>query len=247
MRKSTIAAITTVLLISQVIFSACKKSESARAKTAPEAHQQAMLNKYFEESKKAIAAKVNGETITMFSLLREMNAIAPQYLAKGQQKTHELDEKVRNDALNGLILQTLGVQEARKRGMKVTPDTIDSEIKKIKASRGSDGYRAYLANNGLTEDLLRKTIEEDALFEMIAAQEVDAKITVTGAALRERYKKEKAGLKDASHRQMTFEAAKEVLEQKIRAEAAESKMREWTKDLRKNARIEIVEQKKRQS
>jgi len=45
--------------------------------------------------------------------LREMNATAPQYLAKGQQRTPELDEKVRHDALNGLILRMLGVQEAK--------------------------------------------------------------------------------------------------------------------------------------
>jgi hypothetical protein len=81
---------------------------------------------------------------------------------------------------------------------------------------------------------------------MIAAQEVDAKITVTDADLRERYKKDKAGLKDPSHKQMTFEAAKGLLEQKVRAEAGEKRMREWEKELRKNARIEIIEQKKKQ-
>ena len=148
-----------------------------------------------------------------------MNATAPQYLAKGQQRTPELDEKVRNDALDILIFQELAVQEAKKRGMKVKPEVIDGAVKKIKADKGSEAFQTYLAENGLTEDELRKTIEQDALFEMIAAQEIDVKITVTDAALRERYKKEKAGMKDAAHGQMTFEAAKGMLEQRIRAEA----------------------------
>jgi hypothetical protein len=86
-------------------------------------------------------------------------------------------------------------------------------------------------------------IEQDHLFELIAAREIDAKITVTDAALRERYKKEKAKMKDASHLKMSFEEAKGMLELKVRAEAGEMRMREWERDLRKNALIEIVEQK----
>jgi len=248
MKKHCTTLITLALLVPQLMFPACRKSESKRAQSAPEAHQQEMVKKSFAESKKVIAAKVNGEPITMFALLREMNAIVPQYLAQGRQRTPELDAKVRNDALNGLILQTLGAQEARQRGIKVTPEIIDGEMKKIKASKGSeDAFQTYLADSGLTEELLRSSIENDMLFERIAAQEVDAKITVTDAALRERYAREKAGLKDASHRQMTFESAKGMLEQKIRTEAAENKMREWTRSLREKARIELVEQKQKKS
>jgi hypothetical protein len=222
----------------------CRKSGSERAKTAPEVHQHEMVKKSFEESKKVIAAKVNGEPIAVFSVLREMNAIAPQYLAVGQPATPELNVKIRQDALNTLITQELAVQEARKRGMKVTPEAIESEIKRIKADKGSEaGYQEYLGGQGITENELRNAIEQDMLFEMIAAQEIDAKVMVSDAALRERYKKEKAGLKDDAHRQITFEAAKGMLEQKVRAEAADKRMRDWAEELRKNARIEIVEQK----
>ena len=243
MKKGTIMAVIAVLLVTQVMLSSCRKTETTGAKPSPEAHQNEMLKRSFEGSKKVIAAKVNGETITEFLVVREMNALAPQYLADGRQAKPEFNEKIRRDALNILITQELAVQEARKRGMKVTPETVDREIKKVKTETGSEeAFQAYLDKNGLTEQELRTLIEQDALFEMIATQEVDAKITVTDAALRARYKREKAGLKDAAHRQMTFEAAKGLLEQKIRDEAAEKKMREWEKELRKNARIEILEQ-----
>ena len=247
MRKSAITAIIMVLLVPQVMLFACKKTEPTSARISPEAHEKAMVKKGFEESKKVIAAKVNGEDITMFALLREMNDIAPQYAAVGKQKTPELDTKIKTDALNTLILQELAVQEARKRGMKVKPEDIDREITNIKAKAGpGNAFQEYLDTNDLTEAELRKSVEQDALFEMIATQEVDAKITITDAALRERYKKEKAGLKDSSHKQMTFEAAKGVLEQKVRAEAGEKRMKEWEKELKKNARIEIIEQKQKQ-
>ncbi len=241
MKKSGIITIIAVLLISQGILGACKKAETPA--TAPEAHQQEMMNKSFELSKKAVAARVNGEDITMFALLREMNTIAPQYLGKGGQRTPELDKKIRKDALDNVVALTLAVQEAKKSGMRVAPATIDAELAKMKASAGSeDAFKKYLVDNGFTENEYRATIERDALFEMIAAKEIDAKIKVSDAAVRARYEKEKAGLKDSPHGQMTFEQAKGMIEQKLRAEAAEKRMRQWEKELKKNARIEIMEQ-----
>lgn len=241
MKKGTLIAVMTAFVIFQFTLSACKKAETD-VKTAPDAHLKEMIQKSFEESKKATAVTVNGEPITMFALMREMNTIAPQYLASGAKKTPELDEKVRKDALNNLIFQELAVQVAKKRGMKIKPETIEEQLKKIKTEAGSDGaFRKYLADNGLTEDDLRKSIEQDALFELIATQEVDGKITVTDAALRERYKKEKTAMKDANHKQMTFEASKGMIEQKVRTEAAEKRMREWEKELKKNAKIDIVD------
>jgi hypothetical protein len=248
MRARTIRTVIIILLISQTALVACKKTETTGIKTpqgSPEAHQQAMVMKSFEESKKVLAAKVNNEPITMFSLLREMNAIAPQYLAQGQKRTPELDAKIRKDALNTLIIQELAVQEARKRGMKVQPDLIENSIKKMKAdARSEDAYQKELAAQGMNEDELRRSIEQDSLFELIAVQEIDAKIKVSDQELRKRYAKEKAGLKDAAHRQMTFEEAKAMLEQRSKAEAAEKRMREWEKELKRTARIEIMEQKK---
>jgi hypothetical protein len=246
MKTRTInTAVIVVILTASLMLFACRKTETTSV--SPEAHQKEMVKKSFEESKQVMAAKVNGEAITMFSVLREMNAIAPQYLTPGQPATPEINAKIRKDALNTLITQALAVQEAIKRGMKVKPEVMDNEIKKIKADKGTgDVYQEYLANQGLTENELRQAIEQDTLFEMIAAQEIDAKTTVTDAALRERYKKEKAGLKDAAHRQMTFEAAKGLLEQRIRAEAGDKRMREWEQELRKNARIKVLDQKQKQ-
>jgi hypothetical protein len=246
MRRRTITAAMMVLLVLQPALFACKKTGTPAPKPGQEAHKEAMLKKSFEESKKVTAATVNGEPITMYSVLREMNAIGPQYLKPGQQATPEITASIRKDALNTLIIQALAVQQARERGLKVKPEAIDAEIKKIRDEKGSDaGYQEYLVNNGLTEDELRKIIEQDHLFELIAAQEVDAKIHVTDAALRARYKREKAGLKDTAHRQMTFQEAKGMLELKVKADAAEMRMREWEKELRKNARIEVPGQQKK--
>jgi hypothetical protein len=241
MRTGTMTAAIMIVVIFTLMLPSCKRTETA--KPGPASPEQERLKRSFKESKKAHAALVNGEAITMFSLLREMNTIAPHYVTGGQQPSAELNVKISHDALNVLVFQELAVQEAKKRGMKAAPDIIEREIARIKANAGSEtAFQKYLGDNGLSESELRQVIAHDALFEMIAAREVDARITVTQEELRERYNKEKSGLKDAAHRQMTFEEAKGLLEQRIRTEAGEKRMREWEKELRKNARIEIVGQ-----
>ncbi len=242
-------AVVLALLLVQFMLAGCKKTETAvttASLTEQEAarHQDEMIKQSLEDSKKMVAAKVNGEPITMFFVLREMNAIVPQYLKQGQQRTPEIDKKVRADALNDLIFETLAVQEARKRGMTVKPEAIDAEIR----NDGSDqSLKKYLADSGLADADFRKGIEQDLLFEMIAGQEIDAKIKVTEAALRERYRKEKAQWKtaDAAHKQMTFEQARALIEQKVREEEGEKRMRQWEMDLRKNATIEIADTKQK--
>ncbi len=243
MGKRTIAAAVIMTVVSaQLLFPACKRSESPGAKISPEqTHQKEMLSKSFDESKKVIAANVNGESLSEFSVLREMNATAPQYLKPGQKRTPVLDATIRRDAITILITQELAVQEARKRGIQMQPAVIDQELQKIKAKAGSESaFQEYLKSNGLTPEELKKVIENELLFERIASLEVDEKVSVPDTALRERYEREKAGMKHAAHQQMTFEEAKGMLGQRMRAEAMEKRMTAWEKELRRNARIEIV-------
>jgi hypothetical protein len=245
MKKGIMLVVLAACTISLIAFSGCKKEGKTDAHKAPGEHMKEMVQRSFEESKKVIAVKVNGEPVTMFALLREMNVIGPQYLASGAKKSDELDRKVRADALRNVIFQTLAVQEAKKRGLQVKPEVLDQNVKKAKEGFGSDeAYRKYLAETGMTEEDFRKIVEQDTLFEMIAAQEVDAKISVPEAAVRQRYNKEKASLpKDSSHKQITYEAAKGMIEQKLKAEAGEKRMRAWEQELRKNAKVEIVDKK----
>ena len=122
MGKSTrVAAVIMAVVCAQLLLAGCKRSESPGAKTTPEqAHQKEMLTRSFEGSKKVTTVNVNGAAITEFSVLREMNAAAPRYLASGQKRTQELDAKIRRDAINVLITQELAVQEAGRRGMNTS-------------------------------------------------------------------------------------------------------------------------------
>jgi hypothetical protein len=241
------ALVTTVfmaIICTQLLLPGCKRSESPAAKTTPgQAHQKEMLTRGFADSKKVTAVNVNGVAITEFFVLREMNAAAPQYLASGQKRTRELDAKIRRDAINILITQELAVQEAKRRGIPIPAAVVDDELRRIRSQAGSESaFRDYLASNGLTGEELRKIIESDFLFEQIASLEIDRKIDTSDAALKALYEREKAGMKDAAHRQMTFEEARGMLEQRLRTEESEKRLKAWEKELRKNASIEIFGQ-----
>jgi hypothetical protein len=241
-RRSMTTLLTGALLLLQL--SGCRQQEAAGPGAAPAQQQgrrQEMLQKSFAASKTVSAARVNGQEVTEFIVLREMNAIAPRYLKPGQGRTPEMDARIRRNALDIVIFQTLAVQEAKRRGMRVRPEALDAEIAGLKENQGSGGsFQDYLTGNGLTEEEFRKELEQEALFEQISAQEIDAKITITDAALRERYAREKTGLKNAARRQMTFDEARPLLERRLRDEAGEKRLRTWEQELRQNARIEIT-------
>ena len=246
-KRATTAVILAVLFL-QTAFIGCKKTEqpAPRSRLVGGEHVEQMVRKSLEEAKKSVAATVNSVPITQFAILREMSMIAPQYAGSGQEPTPEQRAKIRSDALENLIFRELGVQEAKKRGMHVKQETIDAAIKSVIAKEGSpEAYRKYLEYNGQTEAELREQIEQDALFDLIAAQEVNAKIKITDAELRKRYDEGKSGLKDPAHKQLTFEAAKGMLEQRLRAEATEKRLHAWEKELKKNAKIEILEKKQK--
>jgi len=246
MSTKLIATLIMVCTASSLVLSACKKTDAPGARTASQSadqiQQREALQQGFAESKKVTALRVNGESVSEFLVLREMNAIASQYLKPGQPRTPDIDARIRRDALEIVIFQTLAVQEARRRGMQVRPDAIDAELRKLRSDAGSDAaYQEYLGKDGLSEAELRKIVEQDALFEMIADREIDAKIIIAEADLRKRYDAERARFTDAAHRQITFADAKGLLEQKIRAERSGKRIKEWEQELRKNARIEVLQ------
>ncbi len=238
-------AVVMALLGALFILPACKKQEGPMTGEQAREHVEEKLQEGFDASKKIVVAKVNGEAITQFSLLREMNALRPQYLMKaGQQQSPALDAKIWKDALDILITEELAVQEAGRQGLKPDPKKVDDALAKVRKEAGSaEAYQKYLSSNGLTEEELRRLIQRDALFEMIATREVDARIKVTDAELKALYERDKTGLLDSAHRQMSFAEARPMLEQKMRSEAAGKRMAQWEKELRKNARVEIVELK----
>ena len=193
-----------------------------------------------EAAKKTMVGKINGVNISMNDLIREMNAIGPQYVKPGQKRDQKVDEKVRKDALDRLIYRELVVQEAARQGIKATPEEVGDGLKKLKAGlKSADAYRENLIKMGLTEEELKKQIERDILIERVTEKEIFGKVAINPEQVKKTYEKEKGSYKGPSG-QMSFEEAGPLIEQKLMARAVGKREDEWVEGLKKAAKIEIT-------
>jgi len=252
--KRTSSIMTGALMALAMVFTSttCSQKEDVpknvthkgEQKLTPEqADQKEKIKKGIKESKSIVVSRVNGADITMYELVKEMNAIAPKYVAAGQPATPEITAKVKKEALEKLIFRELAVQEAVKEGFKVKSETIENVISKVKAQAGSEeAYKKYLEERNLNEDALKKTIEKSHLLEMITAREIYDKIKVDDKVLRDAYEKDKASFmtKDNPPRQMSFEEAKGFIEGKIKSEKGQKRIAQWNNELRKKAKVEVM-------
>ncbi len=157
-----------------------------------EAEKKERIIKGNEEAKAVVVAKVNGVDITMFALVREMNLIGKNFVKPGQPITPDVTEKVKKMALDRVILEELAVQEAKKQGINVKPDTVNEIVKRMKSHMGdANAFNQYLKERGLTEDGLRKQIVRSHTFELITKAMVYDKIKVDEAFVKSEYEKNK--------------------------------------------------------
>jgi hypothetical protein len=196
--------------------------------------------KAIEAAKRTIVAKVNGADISMNDLIKEMNVTAPQYMTPGQKVDPQVDAKVRKEALNKLIYRELALQEAVRQKMKVPPEAVEDELKKIKADLKSEAaYQEKLARTGTTEEALKRQLEKNLLLDMITEKEIFEKVRIDPKLVEKTYAKEK-GLYKGPSGQMSFEEARPLIEKKLMASAVGKREDEWVTGLKKAAKIEIT-------
>ncbi|MFI5295608.1 MAG: SurA N-terminal domain-containing protein [Thermodesulfovibrionales bacterium] len=238
-------------LISIMIFAAatatvsCSRDKASPKGGAERPPEQSKLGEAYKkgvvESKKNTVATVNGVEISMYALVSEMNTIAPEYVKPGQKKDPQVDEKVRKNALDRLIVRELAVQEAQRTGMKPSPERLAEELKKLKADLKSEqAYKDKLAQSGITEDELKKQLERSLLVEMITEAEIFGKANYEPGQVKKTYEKRKSSYKGPSGKPMSFEEARPLIEQELMTAAVHKREDAWVEELKKRARIQIT-------
>lgn len=246
MRKGRSVAVITLAVLTVMLSGAgCSRDEKAEQQSKLTAEQQKhveQVRKNVEESKKVIVARVNGYDVTMHALVREMNVVAPRYLKPGEETTPEINKRIRDEALDRLILQELAVEGAKRQGLTVKPEVIDQMVQKTKASVGGDRqFKEYLKDQALTEEEFRKLAERHQLSQVIVAKEVYDKIRLDDKTMKDDYTNNKnLYVKDGTPPvQMTFEEAKPAIEHKLKNEMGQKKIKEWSQEMRKTAKVEV--------
>lgn len=160
-----------------------------------------------------IAATVNNQPITRFSLDRELEK-------QGGQKV-----------LDNMILETLILQEAKKKGITANPQEIDQKIGEIEKQFTAQGQTLdlYLANLGQTRKEFQKQIEVQLLVEKMLGSD----IKIEDKEVVDYFEKNK----DLFPKGTTLESKKDEIKQMLTQQKLSQNFQSWAENLKKEAKI----------
>jgi foldase protein PrsA len=177
-----------------------------------------------------IVARVNGVSITR----SDVKTMATRMARGGDAAA--LDK----EALDRLILGELAYERAKEVGLTITPADIDNEIKNIKDNVGdNEMFRRALLERKMTEVDLRKELERDLLITRIIQKEVQEGIVIDPEELKQEIEKTREEL-SRHQEKVDMRAIHRSVEKKLKLREEKKRMDTWESDLRKRARIELV-------
>lgn len=136
-----------------------------------------------------IIAIVNKDVITQKDLDDFINFTRLQLAAQYEGK--ELESRIQSmklDLLNKLIEDRLITQNARKNGIRISPDRIKGRINEIKKGYGSDSeFQSALAKQGLVQADLEHKISEQLLMLTAIDQDVRSRIVINPSEVTDFY------------------------------------------------------------
>jgi hypothetical protein len=158
--------------------------DAAAAKAALEDEK-----KRAEFSKTLVAARVGQAEITYYEVIQKMNAIVQRKFPDGAPDLpNDTTMAIRQEALDGLVLDQLAVNYAIRSGYHVPDKTIDDVINRVKkAYENEEGFQAYLDENGITEDVLRAKIRDSRILQTVTKDEIYGKGMVKPGDLQNIY------------------------------------------------------------
>lgn len=120
-----------------------------------------------------VAAKVNGDEITVAVLDAEMSKLKLQSPSLFEASSGMSEDQIRSEMLSELINQKLLEQEAAKRDIKVTDEDLDAEMSSYAdAYGGQEEFEAILSQSGMTIESARELVRWEILRNAILEQEV---------------------------------------------------------------------------
>lgn len=128
----------------------------------------------------ADAALVNGKSITVIELEKQMQRVLRDLKSSGRVPEKDEVDNIRKELLNELIQMELMVQEGRRKGIRVEEAVVADRIKAIRTQFPDEGsYRSALNRDNLSESDLKAQIEKNMLVQELVNKEVIEKVTVT--------------------------------------------------------------------
>ncbi len=126
-------------------------------------------------------ARVNGTVLTDRDLLREMLTIFPYARQHNGGFPKAMEEDIRKGALQMIVFEELVYQEAKRRGMTITPAKLDHAVvefrKQFKSPDDYKGFMAWECQN--SEQVLRQKVRRSLLIDRLLELEIKGKSGVS--------------------------------------------------------------------
>ena len=134
-------------------------------------------------------ARVNGTVLTDRDLLREMYTIFPYARQHNGGFPKAMEEDIRKGALQMIVFEELVFQEAKRRGMSVTPAKLDHAVVEFrKQFKSPDDYKGFMTWECQgSEQVLRQKVRRSLLIDQLLAVEVKDKSGVSLAEAKAYY------------------------------------------------------------
>lgn len=142
----------------------------------------------------AVVARVNGVEIKKDELVRQAEQMRMRVMQASQgRQTPPLDAAFYKQILDGLVAQTLLLQDASKQGVAVTDQEVKTQVDDLK-KRFPDAatFQKALASQGMTEKALQDNLRQEALIQKYITTKVLSSVTVTDDQARQFYEQNKA-------------------------------------------------------
>lgn len=144
----------------------------------------------FAQEDNRVVAVVNGSALNKADLNQELWKLLPENRTFHGKVAAEKMEKIRVEAMQKLVETELQYQDARAKGMKLSESELKEEIEKISSRyKASKEFQSSITAAGFDEKSFSLFVERTKLAERICVAEVDNKVVVSDATVKEYYDK----------------------------------------------------------
>ena len=139
-----------------------------------------------------VVAKVNGKVINMAQLMREMTEVSRKKHGN-QEISPLLAEKIKQEAIDKLIMDELALQSAAATIKTIPPEQVDAKVQAVKKKYKSDEeFQQFIKDEFGGMDGFRRQIERFLILEKFIMQEFDPKIVVNEQEVNKAYDEAKS-------------------------------------------------------
>ncbi|QGQ45636.1 SurA N-terminal domain-containing protein [Metabacillus sediminilitoris] len=239
-----------------VVLAACGGNEESKeaknddkAKTAETDQQKEQQNLMEEMQKKLEAQQVDEKKTVAIVNDKEIlgsdynSAIAStqgQMQQMGQDPTSkEAAEQVKKQTIDSLVGKTLLLQEADKKGYKVSEADINKQLDETKKQfKTEKEFEAALKKSGMDMKTLETQIADDIKLKQYVEKEVPAG-EITDEEIQKTYDQYAEQGKSTGQEVPKLEEVKPQIEQSLQQQKQQEKLAQQVEELKKNAKIDI--------